>query len=237
MRIFLNKCFLKTKQSIRFLPLIKFRISRWSYSTLRTQRSRTWHETNWGSFPHHHQINNTWDKGGCELALYLLVQGVYRLKARKWFASWKQRNGLWAHRECFLIQKNIQKNRPRTHQLKPLQYFKLTSWILFCQQNCITHGHAAKCFQRGQLSFNALCTPQTPTPLDFSPDVSPDVTDCHFLFFFLFFSWLKLHTSLKLSLPLWTTARASIAQTHIGIFLKHCDSLKTVATQQYLISP
>lgn len=185
MRIFLNKCFLKTKQSIRFLPLIKFRISRWSYSTLRTQRSRTWHETNWGSFPHHHQINNTWDKGGCELALYLLVQGVYRLKARKWFASWKQRNGLWAHRECFLIQKNIQKIGPfrRTHQLKPLQYFKLTSWILFCQQNCITHGHAAKCFQRGQLSFNALCTPQTPTPRDFSPDV----TDCHFLFFSLFF--------------------------------------------------
>lgn len=75
----------------------------------------------------------------------------------------------------------------RTHQLKPLQYFKLTSWILFCQQNCITHSHAAKCFQRGQLSFDALCTPQTPTPRDFSPDVSPDVTDCHFLFFFSFF--------------------------------------------------
>lgn len=138
-----------------------------------------------------------------------------------------------------LYRKTYKKIGPfrRTHQLKPLQYFKLTSWILFCQQNCITHGHAAKCFQRGQLSFNALCTPQTPTPLDFSPDVSPDVTDYHFLFFFSFFSWLKLHTSLKLSLPLWTTARASIAQTHIGIFLKHCDSLKTVATQQYLISP
>lgn len=60
---------------------------------------------------------------------------------------------------------------------------------------------------------------------------------CHWLplpVFFLFFSWLKLRTSLKFSLPLWTTARASIAQTHIGIFLKHCDSLKTVATQQYL---
>lgn len=88
-----------------------------------------------------------------------------------------------------LYRKTYKKIGPfrRTHQLKPLQYFKLTSWILFCQPNCITHGHAEKCFQQGQLSFNALCTPQTPTPRDFSPDVSPDVTDCHFLFFSLFF--------------------------------------------------